>query len=422
MLDRLKLVGQISKVSGDLFNNLAHELEIARQAWDKIIADPDFNTQILQAKSPWVLPSWDKNLNLAHKAKINHLKNHQNIGLDYTVISTDGSQVYPDRQMGTNCFLLNIGTVILNYSSTAKSSVQLFSEPTIYTGSSDLDSLSLVELVDCKRQELELQAGLEWFDTFSRAPSYAEASLDSLQKNSPRTRKGDILGNGEIVTDNKISELNGGGVTLFLIDGALIFWQLENSKSGGAKKIFWDKYLAILHALSKRKIWFAGYISLPNSKELVNLLRMSLCDLKPSLQNKPKILNFINDVHVASFYLQAFEYSIVFKNQTEISKLYPANLQPHFVYFNTGTEIARIEFPAWIAQDLNLVEQIMSLVADQVIKGRGYPVVLSEAHEQAVVHHSDREFFYQLLDQAGSKHGQQLTISRKLLRKKFIGI
>lgn len=380
MLDRLKLVGQISKVSGDLFNNLAHELEIARQAWDKIIADPDFNTQILQAKSPWVLPSWDKNLNLAHKAKINHLKNHQNIGLDYTVISTDGSQVYPDRQMGTNCFLLNIGTVILNYSSTAKSSVQLFSEPTIYTGSSDLDSLSLVELVDCKRQELELQAGLEAV--------------------------------GKIVAP----------VKLFLIDGALIFWQLENSKSSGAKKIFWDKYLAILHALSERKIWFAGYISLPNSKELVNLLRMSLCDLKPSLQNKPKILNFINDVHVASFYLQAFEYSIVFKNQTEISKLYPANLQPHFVYFNTGTEIARIEFPAWIAQDLNLVDQIMSLVADQVIKGRGYPVVLSEAHEQAVVHHSDREFFYQLLDQAGSKHGQQLTISRKLLRKKFIGI
>ncbi|HLB94212.1 MAG TPA: DNA double-strand break repair nuclease NurA [Candidatus Babeliales bacterium] len=414
MLDRLKLVGQISKVSGDLFNNLAHELEIARQAWDKIIADPDFNAQILQAKSPWVLPSWDKNLNLAHKAKINNLKNNHQVAVqasnqninpninqaakpahkqhliadpninnsvrDYTVISTDGSQVYPDRQMGTNCFLLNIGTVILNYSSTAKSSVQLFSEPTIYTGSSDLDSLSLVELVDCKRQELELQAGLEAV--------------------------------GKIVAP----------VKLFLIDGALIFWQLENSKSSGAKKIFWDKYLAILHALSERKIWFAGYISLPNSKELVNLLRMSLCDLKPSLQNKPKILNFINDVHVASFYLQAFEYSIVFKNQTEISKLYPANLQPHFVYFNTGTEIARIEFPAWIAQDLNLVEQIMSLVADQVIKGRGYPVVLSEAHEQAVVHHSDREFFYQLLDQAGSKHGQQLTISRKLLRKKFIGI
>jgi hypothetical protein len=380
MLDRLKLVSQISQVSGNLFNNLAHELEVARQAWDKIIIDPDFNTKISQAKSPWVLPTWDKNLNLAHKSKINNLKNNQNISPDYTVISTDGSQVYPDRQMGTNCFLLNIGTVILNYSSIAKSSVQLFSEPTIYTGSSDLDSLSLVELVDCKRQELELHAGLKAIEQIT-AP-----------------------------------------VTLFLIDGALIFWQLENSKSGGAKKIFWDKYLAILHEFYERKIWFAGYISLPNSKELVNLLRMSLCDLKPNLQNKPKILNFINDVHVASFYLQEFEYSQVFKNQAEISKLYPANLQPHFVYFNTGTEIARVEFPAWIAQDLNLVDQIMNLIADQVIKGRGYPVVLSEAHEQAVVHHGDREFFYQLLDQAGSKHGQQLTISRKLLRKKFIGI
>ncbi len=405
MLDRLKLVSQISQVSGNLFNNLTHELEIAREAWGKISTDLNFNTNIIAAKSPWALPTWDKNLNLAHKSKINNSKNNQNISSDYTVISTDGSQVYPDRQMGTNCFLLNIGTVILNYRSTAKSSVQLFSEPTIYTGSSDLDSLSLVELVDCKRQELELQAGLKWFDTFSSAPSCAEASLDSLQKNSPRTYK-----------------LDGEAPVLFLIDGALIFWQLENSKSGGAKKLFWDKYLAILHEFYERRTWFAGYISLPNSKELVNLLRMSLCDLTPNLQAKPKILNFINDVHVASFYLQEFEYSQVFKNQAEISKLYPANLQPHFVYFNTGTEIARIEFPAWIAQDLALVDQIMSLITDQVIKGRGYPVVLSEAHEQAVVHHADREFFYQLLDQAGSKHGQQLTISRKLLRKKFIGI
>lgn len=401
MLDRLKLVSQISQVSGNLFNNLVQELAVARQAWDKVTIDPEFNTNISQAKSPWVLPSWDKNLNLAHKSKINNSKlNINNSVLDYTVISTDGSQVYPDRQMGTNCFLLNIGTVILNYSGTAKSSVQLFSEPTIYTGSSDLDSLSLVELVDCKRQELELQAGLKWL-TSNPDPS------TSFQPSLLRAMA-DMVGTS--------------GVTLFLIDGALIFWQLENSKSGGAKKLFWDKYLAILHEFYERKTWVAGYISLPNSKELVNLLRMSLCDLKPNLQNKPKILNFINDVHVASFYLQEFEYSTVFKNQAEISKLYPANLQPHFVYFNTGTEIARIEFPAWIAQDLNLVDQIMSLIADQVIKGRGYPTVLSEAHEQAVVHHADREFFYQLLDQAGSKHGQQLTISRKLLRKKFIGI
>ena len=380
MLDRLKLVSQISQVSANLFNNITHELEIARQAWDKITADPNFNTNISQAKSPWVLPSWDENLNLAHKSKINNSKlNIKHSVRDYTVISTDGSQVYPDRQMGTNCFLLNIGTVILKYNSTSNSTVQLFSEPTIYTGASDLDSLSLVELVDCKRQELELQAGLQ-----------AVAKITTP--------------------------------VLFLIDGALIFWQLENSKSGTAKKIFWDKYLAILHDFYERKIWLAGYISLPNSKELVNLLRMSVCDLKPNLQNKPKILNFINDVHVASFYLKEFEYSIVFKNQAEISKLYPANLQPHFVYFNTGTEIARIEFPAWIAQDLVLVDNIMNLISDQIIKGRGYPVALSEAHEQAVIHHADREFFYQLLDQVGYKHGQQLTISRKLLRKKFIGI
>ncbi len=52
------------------------------------------------------------------------------------------------------------------------------------------------------------------------------------------------------------------------------------------------------------------------------------------------------------------------------------------------------------------------MVCDQIRKGSGYPVSLSEAHEQAVVRASDRELFYDLL---GSS-----SVSTKLRKKQLV--
>ncbi|HLB40925.1 MAG TPA: hypothetical protein VJJ83_03985, partial [Candidatus Babeliales bacterium] len=153
MLDRLKLVSQVSQFSGQLHNQLAQDLSVARQVWAQIATDPNFQASLTTAPTPWSLPTWDASLLLSHKNCVSAAP------AAYTVIATDGSQVYPDRQMGTNCFLLNIGTVKLDYDHS--SSVQLHSEPTIYNGSvAELEQFSLIELVDSKRQELELQAGV----------------------------------------------------------------------------------------------------------------------------------------------------------------------------------------------------------------------------------------------------------------------
>ncbi|GAH84205.1 unnamed protein product, partial [marine sediment metagenome] len=39
-----------------------------------------------------------------------------------------------------------------------------------------------------------------------------------------------------------------------------------------------------------------------------------------------------------------------------------------------------------------------ALILDQCRRGQGYPVALSEAHEQAVVTGADRETFWQLVE------------------------
>jgi NurA-like 5'-3' nuclease len=58
--------------------------------------------------------------------------------------------------------------------------------------------------------------------------------------------------------------------------------------------------------------------------------------------------------------------------------------------------------------------RIESIIIDQIIKGDGYPIMLAEAHEKAVIKTRDRLVFCRLLEQYGC---QSLGISRKLHKK-----
>ena len=81
-----------------------------------------------------------------------------------------------------------------------------------------------------------------------------------------------------------------------------------------------------------------------------------------------------------------------------------------------------MEIPAWIARDQELLDRISRLLLDQAHKGNGYPVVLAEAHEQAVVKGPDRDFFYHLIQKLGIEKQRRITISPKSLKKRGIGI
>ena len=70
----------------------------------------------------------------------------------------------------------------------------------------------------------------------------------------------------------------------------------------------------------------------------------------------------------------------------------------YFFYLRVDDEIARIEVPEWVAKDEGLLNLAHTLVLDQCQRGHGYPVALSEAHEQAVVTGADRENFWALVE------------------------
>ena len=280
---------------------------------------------------------------------------------EYFVCSIDGSQIYPDRHQGISCYLLNTGCVQFYYGNS--SWVKLDSEPQVYFADS-LESLD-PDMINCKRNEFELKKGL------------------------------DVMLNSGVLSDLP---------ALFLIDGSIIFWHLQ-SKPEEVKNQFLGAYLGILDQFYKNNILFAGYISLPKSKGGIE-------------QN----LDYIVDSDIISMFLKTNSRTELFFSDSTVCKYYPNYLKPNFFYIDLGNEIARIEVPSYIAQDSQKLKKVIDIVIDQSSKGKGFPVCLSEAHEQAVVKAADREFFYNLLCKITQEHGQVYTQSQKSLKKRFVNI
>jgi hypothetical protein len=377
VLDRGKVAQELIALAGELFSDIRPQSDIAQQKWREISKDESFSHRSEVSQSSFLIPRWDGKLSDTHKVTENNEP--------YTVISVDGSQIYPDRHIaGTGCFLINTGGIVVRYGK--KSPVELFSQPTVLL-QPDYEC-SIKDFVDFKREEYELAT--------------------ALKKSQ------------EHMKDNPIC----------LVDGSIIFWQLE-SKPRDQRNFFLDRYLESLESFYQNKILVAGYISMPKSRELVNLIKLGLCrfaiadciacyklhDTFPCTQ-----VDTLLDTHVARFFLPPQSRTIVFYSTSKIVELYPEHLRPAFVYVDVGSEIVRLEIPTWIAQDKQLLDRLCTVACDQASKGNGYPVCLAEAHEQAVVKGGDREFFYHLLNKIGIDQSRSIKLSQKAMKKRTIGV
>ena len=84
-----------------------------------------------------------------------------------------------------------------------------------------------------------------------------------------------------------------------------------------------------------------------------------------------------------------------------------------FFYLNAGDEIGRVEAPAWVAENEALLSLTHGLVWDQCQRGQGYPVAISESHEQAVINGGDRRVFRRLLVDSLERHSVSAATSEK---------
>jgi len=375
MLNRQRVAQKLNVIHKKIFYDTSMQEQTAKESWQRIV-EKKITSEIFKKYScPWSIPEWKQLFNTSYFI--------EPFTDPYTLVATDGSQIYPDRHEGLSCFLINIGVAQTTYGQHC--SVRFSSEPTVFSGiygDESLASDTIQDLINCLRQELEFQEAVQ-------------SAINVTLKNNHSV--------------------------LVLCDGSLIFWHLV-SKGKALQEKFIHAYLLQLESLYEKKILNAGYISLPKSKELVHMLRFEIAQFSAARALQEKKLTHIFDTVVAQFYLEKYHRTQIFKSTVAIAQKYPDHLKPYFFYLDVGVEVVRIEIPAWIAKEKKLVDQVAAIALDQSIKGNGYPVMLAEAHEQAVVKAVDRNFFYNLLSKIGIEKKKIRQLSQKNMKKNNMSI
>lgn len=369
MLDHSKIVAALQKVSTDLFVGFAQEIDIAAQVWLKISTDMQFEQKINKIKQSLLVPAWAGLL-----SPVVTIVPRQD---RYVVVSVDGSQIYYDKHQGPPCFLINIGFIQLRYGVAGKS-IQYGNEPFLTTKLDAENDFASPDFVNMQRESYEFDFALQ--------------QMLAIKAEVPEE------------------------LTVCLFDGSLIFFHLD-AQDMDLKDRFLGYYCNVLEQFYQQKMLIAGYMSLPRTKELVNLCKLELAQYDDHVLEHTSIIDRLTDVDIADLYLKFGQRSIVFKSKAPICYLYPVHQQPYFCYLHVGAEIVRLEFPAWIGQSDKLVDQVCSIALDQASKGRGYPVCLFEAHEQAVIKAVDRYFFYRMIEKLSQKTAKSYLISQKSIKK-----
>jgi len=300
---------------------------------------------------------------------------------DYTVLAADSSTIPPDRHNAALYYLINVGSTVLHYGD--EPGAALDSRPTLYYREQDLFIKG--------EEEVPVQGSR--LDTKSILSEVEE--LVNLTRTMPA-----------------------GHSTVALLDYPLILWILEENKVF-VQRHFLEPYLEFLDTLRDRDVPIAGYVSRPGYAEVAGLVRVALCPeqelqcrqcLKREQEPACDEIARVTDRDIFAV-LAPGERTGLFMSRSEILKQYPAAIR--FFYLNVGREVARVEVPAWVAQDRDLLDRVHAIVYDQAQKGNGYPYALSRSHEQAVVSYPDRERFNELVTAALLRQGLPVRVSEK---------
>ena len=299
-----------------------------------------------------------------------------------TLIAADGSQIYPDRHGPVFYYAINVGSIVFRHGSGQAPAVLtdphlFYTEEKVYPGGDPVSS----DLVNVERSVAEMRT----------------------------------------LTELILAECRSGLPCLGLADGSLLLWIERAALPSDRQTDLFAAYLACLGRLRAERSAVAGFVSRPHSAEVVALLWLRHLDEEDrgqaaSLSDTP--FRGLTDRALFRF-LQPGERSALFARGAAVNERYRA--EGHriwFFYLNTGTDIARLEIPEWLASRPEALGLVHAAVVDQCRFNNGYPYILTRADEQAVIQGEERETLEAMLAQAMMRNGLDLPeLSRKAQQK-----
>ena len=394
-----QVYGQVAAMSAALTtsrDDLTQRLERAVSEWGSTWSDRDrVRGKVESAKTSWLLAR-------PLEAPGNHPM--PDLALErWRVIATDGSQIEVSRHEIASCYLVNVGEVVLDYGD--EPGAVLTSNPSLY------------------------------FEPEHLYPIYGDEE---------RAADGAIVGAVRDTQEfHRLAELakEADRPAVALVDGTLILWRDETNPRGLAnlspddvKKQRLDAMLELFEAGEQAGVPVVGYVSSPGGSDVVNSLKVLICPEHPvdcdrcpftpqgvrptSITTKPcdAVLR-VTDATLFRRLLNDGERSPLFWSGAPVLEAYGRH-RVAFCYLDAGDEIARLEVPAYVAESPELMNLAHWAALDQARRGRGYPVALAEAHEQAIVRWADREAFFRLVASRFVREGHRVVLSAKQLRKR----
>jgi hypothetical protein len=392
MLDLVKLARQLPGMSEQMKQEASASTQRLQKALELLNSAQNNLTRLLEEQQ-----QWRDRLIFSAATPIEPLDIRvaiPNPPTSHSVFATDGSQIAPSHHEIAYCYLINIGLIMLHYGQNLHP--LLDSIPEIYYKHEDL--------YIAKQWGIRTEEWMSYKRTIAEAQALATIACDWVKPPGAH------------------SEPN-----LALVDGSLIYWFLETLPTEAKNLILPDIFASWL-ALREQNIPLIGYVSASRSTESISFLRLQACtypqrDCQQYCANLDKtpcqLTESLRDTTLWGYLLQPGERSPLWRSNLRILNDYDEADRVYFCYLHVGTEIARLEIPAWVVQNPPLLQQSLSIILGQVYKGYGYPISLAEAHNQAVVKGGDRLRFFALLEQEMIRAGlQNIGISYKETSKR----
>jgi len=303
-----------------------------------------------------------------------------------TLLAADGSQIYPDRHAPVNYCLINVGAIQARLGAPDPPQVdirsQLFYDEQLYTLSGTLSEAQVSLMRDLNERK--------W--------------LAELVKTAAPP----------VIT---------------FTDGPMELWGAKDTQDSQDFQHSLDEYQQALLALQGLGATTAGYVDKPAANLVVRLLEIASLNAAQLAEAKRLYpLRGVLDRQLFQRLLAPGERSAVFAIQSRSAQHYRGALGLHFFYINVGRPgkawLARVEIPAWVAEDTVRLDNLHAALAQQcqILGNHPFPYLIHRAHEAAVVSLEEKDQVEQMITNELIRRGIEVEdISSKQYAKATAG-
>ncbi len=358
-IDFLQIREQIKKLGENaLYRD--HHLQELRDKALTLLKNPALDLEQLRQKVQDVAHHYDPNLRCAlpveeYTTRLDARHPLPPLPPRATILAADGSQIAPDRHAEVDYCLINVGAIQM-----------------------ELDSPNA--------PQISIQSRLLYDEELYTESGFLTDARLALERDlSERQRLADLAAEARrpVIT---------------FTDGPMELWGGREGESTSDFQRSLDLYVGVLERLQELSVTTAGYVDKPGAGLVVRLLEIALMtDQELQEVKKTFPLRGLIDIDLFRNLLHSGERSAVFAIQFKSAPHYRDDLRLHFFYLNVGRTdhpwLARIEIPAWVAKDREMIDNLQATLIQQcqITGNRSYPYLLHRAHEAALVTMEEKE-------------------------------